>query len=100
MDKEDEIRKVAYELYERSGRIPGREVENWLKAEKIVMARYGEEETTKAAAQAVAPRVKKAAVRPKAAKKDPPKTGTGKTEPRKAGAGKTPSRKKPKKGEK
>ncbi len=42
MDLKDEIRRVAYELYERSGFIGGREVENWLAAEKIVMARHAE----------------------------------------------------------
>lgn len=37
---EEEIRLEAYKLYERSGRIQGRDLENWLEAEKIVMARY------------------------------------------------------------
>ncbi len=40
MDLLEEIRKVAYELYEKSGCIGGREVENWLAAEKIVTARH------------------------------------------------------------
>ena len=35
-----EIEKVAYELYEKDGRIPGREIEHWLKAEQIVHSRY------------------------------------------------------------
>lgn len=39
MDLHEEIRKVAYELYEKSGRTGGRELENWLEAERIVMAR-------------------------------------------------------------
>lgn len=39
----DEIAKVAYELYEKSGRIEGRDLDNWLEAEKIVMARYATE---------------------------------------------------------
>lgn len=43
MDLHEEIRKVAYELYEKSGRIGGREFENWLAAEKIVMARHAHE---------------------------------------------------------
>jgi uncharacterized HAD superfamily protein len=44
MDKkalEEEIKKIAYELYEKSGCIPGRDLENWLEAEKIVLSKYG-----------------------------------------------------------
>lgn len=33
---------MAYNLWEKSGRIPGREVENWIEAERIVRERYGE----------------------------------------------------------
>jgi hypothetical protein len=32
------IRKKAQELYEKSGRKPGRDLENWLEAERIVKA--------------------------------------------------------------
>lgn len=39
-----EIAKVAYELYEKSGRINGRDLENWLQAEKIVLARRAKKE--------------------------------------------------------
>ncbi|WP_022856095.1 DUF2934 domain-containing protein [Thermodesulfobacterium thermophilum] len=44
MDKkalEEEIRKVAYELYVKSGCIPGRDLDNWLEAERIVLEKYG-----------------------------------------------------------
>lgn len=44
MDLHEEIRKVAYELYEKNGRRGGRELENWLEAEKIVMARHAHKE--------------------------------------------------------
>ena len=37
----DEIAKVAQELFEKSGRIHGRDLENWLEAERIVKARRG-----------------------------------------------------------
>lgn len=47
MHLHEEIRKVAYELYEKSGRIGGREFENWLAAERIVMARHAQEEKGK-----------------------------------------------------
>ena len=44
MDKkalEEEIRMVAYKLYVKSGYVPGRDLENWLEAERIVLAKYG-----------------------------------------------------------
>jgi len=34
-----EIERVAYELYERSGREEGKDLINWLAAEKIVLGR-------------------------------------------------------------
>lgn len=36
----DEIVTLAYELYEKSGRVEGRNLDNWLEAERIVKARY------------------------------------------------------------
>ncbi|HXX81080.1 MAG TPA: DUF2934 domain-containing protein [Thermodesulfovibrionales bacterium] len=36
----DEIAKVAYELYEKSGSVHGRDEQHWLEAESIVLARY------------------------------------------------------------
>jgi len=39
----DEITKVAYELFEKSGRIYGHELEHWLAAEKIVTERHARE---------------------------------------------------------
>ncbi len=41
MSRHDEIAKVAQELFEKSGRVPARDLENWLEAERIVKARYG-----------------------------------------------------------
>lgn len=40
----DEIARIARELYEKSGRIEGRDLDNWLEAERIVMKRYKEQE--------------------------------------------------------
>ena len=34
----EEIRKKAQELFEKSGRIPGRDIDNWLEAERGVKA--------------------------------------------------------------
>ena len=39
-NKYDEIAKVAHDLYEKSGRIQGRDEQNWLEAEKIVLAMH------------------------------------------------------------
>ena len=38
----DEIAKTAYNLYVKSGFIGGREMENWLEAERIVKALYAD----------------------------------------------------------
>lgn len=40
----DEVAKIAHELYEKSGKEEGRDLFNWLEAERIVMARYGKQE--------------------------------------------------------
>jgi hypothetical protein len=40
MSLHDEIAKVAHELYEKSGRIHGRDLDNWINAERIVMERH------------------------------------------------------------
>ena len=37
-DSYEEIEKVATELYEKSGRAEGRDLENWVEAEKMVLA--------------------------------------------------------------
>lgn len=44
MKLHDEVAKIAYEIYEESGRLEGRELDNWLEAERIVMARHTEQE--------------------------------------------------------
>jgi hypothetical protein len=36
MDLNDEIAKLAYELYEKSGRTKGRDLDNWLEAERMI----------------------------------------------------------------
>jgi len=40
MDKRYEIECIAYDLYQKSGCIPGRELDNWLEAERIVCLRH------------------------------------------------------------
>jgi hypothetical protein len=39
MDMHGEIAKMAHELYEKGGFIHGRDLDNWLEAERIVMER-------------------------------------------------------------
>ena len=65
-DMQVEIAKVAYELFEKSGRRCGCEVDNWLAAEKIVMERYAKEREQE-------PKVAGPAKEKKASAKDEPK---------------------------
>ncbi len=39
-DIKEDVEKVAYDLYEKSERIEGRDLENWLKAKRIVMTHW------------------------------------------------------------
>ncbi len=70
----DEIARVAYELYEKRGRSEGCHFDDWLEAEKIVLARYtkGAEKpakTVKKRAAVRTPKGKDAAAEGKAAPK-------------------------------
>jgi len=56
-DLKEEIASVAYEIYEQTG-ISGLEVENWLKAERIVLERLSVREPSKAAKKLVPSRKK------------------------------------------
>jgi hypothetical protein len=69
MNLNEEIAKVAYELYERDGRQNGKDREHWLEAEGIVRARRAEPSKTESG-RATAPRVKTPAAKeaPAAAK--------------------------------
>ena len=40
MNIHDEVAAVAYELFEARGRIPVRDLDDWLDAERIVLARH------------------------------------------------------------
>lgn len=53
MNFHDEIAKMAYELYEKSGRIDGRDRENWVEAERMVKARHAGDDLTKKLKQIV-----------------------------------------------
>ncbi|MDA8077464.1 MAG: DUF2934 domain-containing protein [Nitrospiraceae bacterium] len=59
MDKnklQEEIARVAYELFEKRGCVPGYHVEDWIEAERTVTARYSKQKPApeKAAKAAVA----------------------------------------------
>jgi Protein of unknown function (DUF2934) len=45
VDLESEIRRRAYELYEKRGGSPGHENEDWLVAEREVLARYNQQQS-------------------------------------------------------
>jgi len=59
MNMHEEISKVARELYEKSGRINGKDEANWLAAEKIVLARHATPAKAKPAVKAVAAKAAK-----------------------------------------
>jgi hypothetical protein len=40
MELHEEIEMIAYELWEQTGRIHGRDLEHWFEAERIVKERY------------------------------------------------------------
>lgn len=44
MNLHDEIAAVAYELYEARGCVPGRDLDDWLDAERSVLARHAGQE--------------------------------------------------------
>jgi hypothetical protein len=90
MDLQEEIRRVAYELYEKSGRIRGRELENWTAAEKIVMARYAQKEKSrKVEPPPATQQERKTPARSKGQKAEAPKAEPKGRETRKPGAKKT-----------
>jgi hypothetical protein len=71
----DEIARMAYELYEKRGTGEGCHFDDWLEAEKIVLARH-----TKGAEKPAKTVKKKAAVR---TPKEKGAAGDGKTAPKK-----------------
>ena len=91
------IEKAAYELWEKGGCVPGREIENWLQAERIVTLRFAEKGTPKKKSQSasfekIPVELKKAVPRTikkeTAEKKAPVRKTTKKTESTEAKKGK------------
>jgi hypothetical protein len=61
----DEIARIARELYEKSGRKEGFDLDNWLEAERIVMKQYKEQQMLEAESSSF-PKKKKASKTKKA----------------------------------
>jgi Protein of unknown function (DUF2934) len=62
-----EISRVASELYDKSGCIEGRDLENWLAAEKFIIERYREQgkiDTENPAAKKTSSRTTKKSMEP------------------------------------
>jgi hypothetical protein len=61
MEIKNEIEKQAYDIFEKSGRIPGHEIEHWLEAEKIVRSMHAAAGNSKGAAakKSAAPKVQR-----------------------------------------
>lgn len=66
---EEMIREVAYELYIKSGRVEGRDLDNWLEAEKIVLERLRQEQAS--VTNSELPVKKKRGRKPKVATEEP-----------------------------
>ncbi len=89
MDIREEIEKLAYSLYEKSGMAHGRDLENWLEAEATVKARRAKKEIVTAAkqveqaAEAVAQKVRAKVKETATVLKTAAKRGVKKTSPKK-----------------
>ncbi|MCX7988107.1 MAG: DUF2934 domain-containing protein [Thermodesulfovibrio sp.] len=82
VDKEkilEEIRQVAYEIYIQSGCIPGRDIDNWLQAERIVLEKYGLIKSEESITEDKPVKTKKTVKKEYKRKKTSKKTSTSKT---------------------
>lgn len=90
MNLHDEIKKEAYYIYEKSGMIEGRDIENWLEAERIVTQRHKtqpkeeiiEEPEIKETLAKASPKAKKTTAKEAKEKKTVTKKATKKAEPK------------------
>jgi hypothetical protein len=85
MGLDEETAEVAYELYERDGRVDGKDREHWLEAQEIVRTRHAAQQASrkvKAKTSTVSPAVagaKKAPAAKKASSKSSAAAAKGKT---------------------
>ena len=70
MKKHEDIQKLAYEIFEKGGRVHGRDLAHWLEAERIIKARLMDKHAAEVEAAASKKRaVQRADVRRHEAKK-------------------------------
>ena len=87
-----EIEKIAYELYQRDGCMPGRELEHWVEAERIFHSRHSTTASTvmppisKKAMPAATARKKVVAKKSEVSESKTAKKMPAKTKPRKSGS--------------
>jgi Protein of unknown function (DUF2934) len=55
MRMQDEIAKIAYDFYLKDGQLEGHDLDNWLKAEKLVFTWYESEQEREKHVGAVVP---------------------------------------------
>jgi hypothetical protein len=89
MVSHEEIAKLAHELYEKSGRVPGRDLENWHEAERMLRKRYGNGGKTNGGNGEETIAAEKASSR----KRTTAREGVKKSEPKKTTARKTTKKK-------
>ena len=61
MDRRDEIAKVAHDLFEKDGRLHGKDFDHWIEAEAIVKAKYERGTASKPGKKVTASKPKKRA---------------------------------------
>lgn len=84
MELEKEINKLAYELFVKSGCIPGRDMDNWLEAERIIKEKYNIDQPAQTAlSEEIGESKESLATAEEAAKKTRIRTTAKKTAPRK-----------------
>ena len=84
MSLDEEIAKVAHELFERDGKVHGKDSEHWLEAEEIVRMRHAaqqpsQKERRKTSTASTAAAAKKVPAAKKTSPKAPASATKGKT---------------------
>jgi hypothetical protein len=69
MKKHEEIQKLAYDLFEKSGKVHGREIDHWLEAERMLRAREMDMRTQDVEAAGLKKHIPRSDVRKHEAKK-------------------------------
>lgn len=77
----NEIARVAYEIYVQSGYVQGHDLDHWLEAERIILSNHvpklkKKDEVVKTLKTSLAKKISKATVKKTNTKKTPKSTGT------------------------